>query len=134
MLSLALVLAAEAEPKTFRNEGLKTEIVVTLDVQGEKVTGTWASSEYGDNPSPTQSFSGEVIPTPKGKTGVYMHVRFPDKPPYDPPPGIKVLRWYLRIVNHSAHLFIPMQERSYEGKNPKWVVSDVEFLPESEER
>jgi hypothetical protein len=58
-----------------------------------------------------------------------MVVRFEGPAPYDPPPGTKVLRWYLRIVEHQAHLFIPMQERSYTGKSPKWVVSEVEFTP-----
>jgi hypothetical protein len=32
-------------------------------------------------------------------------------------------------VNHRAHLFIPMWERSYTKKTPKWIVSDVEFTP-----
>src|SRR5262249_34488202 len=130
IFSLAWVTTVSAERKTFRNEGLKTEIVVTLDVQGKKVTVTWASSEYGDNASPTQSLSGEIISTPKGRTGVYMHIQFSGNVPYEPPPGTKVLQWYLRIVDHQAHLFIPMQERSYEGKEPKWVTSDVEFVPE----
>lgn len=128
-LFLATALSVLAEPKTFRNEGLKNEIVVRLDVQGKKVSGTYASAEYGEEAVP-RAFSGEVVPAPKGKRGVYMQVRFEDDIPYSPPPDAKVLRWYLKIVDHRAHLFIPMQERSYTGKTPKWVVSDVEFLPD----
>ena len=33
-------------------------------------------------------------------------------------------------MNHRAHLFIPMWERSYTKKTPKWIVSDVEFIPD----
>ena len=126
---LATSLCVSAKPTTFKNSGLKTETVITLDVQGKRVTGTFESSEYGEN-ALTQTFTGEVIPTPKGKGGVYMEIHFSGKVPYSPPPQAKALRWSLRIVNHRAHLFIPMEERSYTGKMPKWVVSDVEFAPE----
>ena len=76
------------------------------------------------------TFTGEVVPAPKGKSGVYMEIHFSGKVPYSPPPKAKALRWSLRIVNHRAHLFIPMEEQDYTGKTPKWVVSDVEFAPE----
>ena len=87
------------------------------------------SSEYGENVV-RETFTGEVVPTPKGKRGVYMEIHFSGKVPYSPPPQAKALRWSLRIANHRAHLFIPMEERSYTGKTPKQVVSDVEFTPE----
>jgi hypothetical protein len=45
------------------------------------------------------------------------------------PPKARTLIWFLKIVNHRAHLFVPMQERSYEGDIPRWVVSDVELEP-----
>ena len=126
---LATGLCVSAKPTTFKNSGLKTETVITLDVQGKRVTGTFESSNYGEN-AVTETFTGEVVLTPKGKSGVYMEIRFPGKLPYSLPPQAKTLRWNLRIVNHRAHLFIPMEEQSYTGKTPKWVVSDVEFAPE----
>ena len=126
---VALVQPLRAEPKTFRNEGLRNGILVRLDVQGKKVSGTFASDEYGDTSVP-HVFIGEVIATPKGKRGVHMRIRFEGNIPYSVPPEVKELLWYLKIVDHKAHLFIPMQERSYAGKTPKWVVSDVEFLPD----
>jgi hypothetical protein len=126
---LATGLCVSAKPTTFKNSGLKTETVITLDVIGKRVTGTFASSEYDEN-AVRDTFTGEVVPAPKGKSGVYMEIHFSGKVPYSPPPKAKALRWSLRIVNHRAHLFIPMEEQDYTGKPPKWVVSDVEFAPE----
>jgi hypothetical protein len=126
---LATGLCVSAKPTTFKNSGLKTETVVTLDVTGKRVTGTFASSEYDENVV-RNTFTGDVVPTPKGKSGVYMEIHFSAKVPYSPPPQAKALRWSLRLVNHRAHLFIPMWEQDYTGKTPKWVVSDVEFAPE----
>ena len=122
-------MCVSAKPTTFKNSGLKTETVIMLDVKGKGVTGTFESSEYGENVV-SETFTGEVVPTPKGESGVYMDIHFSGKVPYSPPPQAKALRWSLRIVNHRAHLFIPMEERSYTDKTPKWVVSDVEFSPE----
>src|SRR6266853_474476 len=122
-------MCVSAKPTTFKNSGLKTETVITLDVNGKRVTGTFESSEYGENVV-SETFTGEVVRTPKGKSGVYMDIHFSGKVPYSVPPPAKALRWSLRIVNHRAHLFIPMEERSYTGRTPKWVVSDVEFAPE----
>jgi hypothetical protein len=129
VILLATAVCVSAKATTFKNSGLKTETVITLDVQGKRVTGTFESSEYSEN-AVSEMFTGEVVPTPKGKSGVYMQIHFSGKVPYRPPPQAKSLRWSLRIVNHRAHLFIPMEERDYTGKTPKWVVSDVEFTPE----
>src|SRR5262245_66197366 len=107
---LATGLCVSAKPTTFKNSGLKVETVITLDVQGKRVTGTFESSEYGEN-AVTETFTGEVVPTPKGKSGVYMEIRFPGKVPYSSSPLAKTLRWNLRIVNHGAHLFISIGER-----------------------
>jgi hypothetical protein len=126
---LATGLCVSAKPTTFKNRGLKVETLITLDVQGKRVTGTFASSEYGENPV-RETFSGEVVPTPKGKRGVYMEIHFSGNAPYSAPPKAKTLHWSLRIVDHRAHLFIPMQEQDYTGNTPKWVISDVEFTPE----
>ena len=126
---LVTALCVFAKPTTFKNRGLTIETTITLDVQGKRVTGTFESSEYGEN-AVRETFTGEVVSTPKGKSGVYMEIHFAGKVPYSPPPQAKALRWSLRIVNHRAHLFIPMWEQDYTGKTPKWVVSDVEFEPE----
>jgi hypothetical protein len=129
-----LFTAANAftEATTFRNGGLKNETIVTLDVQGKTATGTFVSYEYGEEIPPATPFTGKVIPTPKGKRGVYLEIKFADKPPYDVPAAAKSLVWYLTIVNRRAHLFIPMQQRSYESATPKWVVADVEFEPDDD--
>src|SRR5260370_32044672 len=100
--------------------------MITLDVQGKRVTGTFESSKYGEN-AVKETLTGEIVPTPKGKRGVYMEIHFSGNVPYSPPPQAKSLRWSLKIVNHRAHLFVPMCEQSYEDKTPKWIVSDVEF-------
>lgn len=126
---LATGLCVSAKPTTFKNSGLKTESVITLDVQGKRVAGTFESSEYGEN-AVTEKFAGEVVSTPRGESGVYLEIHFSGRVPYSPPPQAKILRWSLRIVSHRAHLFIPMEERSYTGKTPRWVVSEVEFAPE----
>ena len=54
---------------------------------------------------------------------------FAGDPPYTVPPKTKTLIWHLKIVNHRAHLFIPMQERSYESKTPRYIVVDEELEP-----
>jgi hypothetical protein len=41
---LATGLCVSAKPTTFKNSGLKTETVITLDVKGKRVTGTFESS------------------------------------------------------------------------------------------
>jgi hypothetical protein len=38
--------------------------VITLDVEGKRMTGTFESSEYGEN-AVREKFKGEVVPTPK---------------------------------------------------------------------
>ena len=121
-----------AEATTFRNGGLKNESIVTLEVKGKRATGTFVSYEYGDDIPPATAFTGNVIRTPKGKRGVYLEIKFPAEPPYATPPEAKSLVWYLKIVKGRAHLFVPMQQRSYEGNTPKWTVADVEFEPDSD--
>lgn len=119
---------AFAGPTTFKNAGLKDETIVVLDVMGNTATGTFASHEYDeDGVGSGTPFTGKVIPTPKSKTGIYLEILFAGDPPYQVPPKSRTLIWFLKIVNHRAHLFIPMEERSYEGKVPRWVVSDVEL-------
>jgi hypothetical protein len=120
-----------AKPTTFLNHGLKYITLVTLEVTGKTATGTFVS--YADERRPGTPFTGKVIPTPKGKKGVYLEVHFDGEPPYNIPPGAKRLIWYLKIVDRRAHLFIPMHEREYTGRTPKWVVSDVELEPEDED-
>jgi hypothetical protein len=120
-----------AEAITFRNGGLKNETIVTLEVKGKTASGTFVSYEYGEDVGPGVPFTGKVIPTPKGKKGVYLEISFAGPPPYNAPPAAKSLVWYLKTVDR-AHLFIPMQQRSYESQPPKWVVADVELEPDSD--
>src|ERR1700758_4400409 len=91
---LATGLCVSAKPTTFKNSGLKTETVIRLDVKAKRVTGTFESSEYGEN-AVRETFTGEVVPTPKGKSGVYMKIHFSGKARYSPPPQAKGLRWSL---------------------------------------
>jgi hypothetical protein len=123
---------AFAEATTFRNAGLKNETIVTLDVKGKTATGTYVSYEYGEDVGPGTPFTGKVIQTPKGKKGVYLEISFAGPPPYSAPPDTKSLVWHLKIVNRRAHLFIPMQQRSYESQPPKSVVADMELEPDSD--
>ena len=123
---------AFAEATTFRNGGLKNESIVTLEVKGKTATGSFVSYEYGDEIPPATPFTGKVIPTPKGKRGVYLEIKFAGQPPYETPPNAKALVWYLKIVKGRAHLFLPMHQQSYESSPPKWVVADVEFEPDDD--
>jgi hypothetical protein len=121
-----------AEATTFRNGGLKNETIVTLEVKGKTATGTFVSYEYGEEIPPATPFSGKVIPTPKGKRGLYLEINFSGTPPYSPPPDAKALVWYLKTVSRRTHLVIPMHQRSYESAPPKWVVADVELEPDED--
>jgi hypothetical protein len=131
---VALLVPAElsfASPTTFKNEGLKVETIVVLDVTGKAAKGTFRSHEYDadEGGGAGVPFTGKVVPTPKGKTGIYLEIQFAGTPPYNVPPKAKTLVWFLKIVKRRAHLFIPMEERSYEGDTPRWIVSDVELEP-----
>ena len=121
-----------AKATRFRNGGLKNETLVTLDVTDKTATGTYVSHDYMEDAGPAARFTGKVIPTPKGKSGVYLEIRFAGKPPYNVPPETRRLIWYLKIVQGRAHLFIPMQERNYETTPAKWVADDVEFEPKTD--
>jgi hypothetical protein len=118
-----------AKATTFRNAGLKNETLVTLEVSDKTATGTFVSHDYMEDAGPGVAFTGKVIPTPKGKPGVYLEIQFTGPAPYNTPPGVKQLIWHLTIVKHRAHLFIPVQERNYEDRTPRWVVDDLELEP-----
>ena len=121
-----------AEPTTYRNGGLKNETIVTLEIKGKTVTGTFVTYEYGEEISPGTPFTGKVIPTPKGKRGVFLEINFTGAPPYSAPPEAKSLIWHLKTVSRQTHLFIPMHQRSYDTTPPKWVVADVELEPDED--
>jgi hypothetical protein len=124
--------AALAKPVTFKKAGLKEEITVTLDVVEKSVTGSFRSREYDARKAPAPaSFTGKVVPPPKGQGGVYLEIRFAGRPPYAAPPDAKKLIWRLLTVNRRAHLFIPMNERLYGGHDnmPSWAVAVVELAP-----
>ena len=121
-----------AEPTTYRNGGLKNETIVTLEVTGKTATGTFVTYEYGEDIPPATPFTGKVVLTPKGKRGIFLEITFAGTPPYSAPPDAKALLWYLKTVKGQAHLFIPMQQRSYDTTPPKWIVADVELEPDSD--
>ena len=121
-----------AEPTTYRNGGLKNETIVTLEVTGKTATGTFVTYEYGDEIPPATPFTGKVVLTPKGKRGIFLEISFAGAPPYSAPPDTKSLLWHLKTVKGQAHLFIPMQQRSYETTPPKWIVADVELEPDGD--
>ena len=129
LLSVANVFA---EPTTYRTGGLKNETIVTLDVTGKTATGTFVTYEYGEDIPPATPFTGKVVLTPKGKRGIFLEITFAGTPPYSTPPDTKALLWYLKTVKGQTHLFIPMQQRSYETTPPKWIVADVELEPDSD--
>lgn len=121
-----------AEPTTYRNGGLKNETIVRLEVTGKTATGTFVTYEYGDEIPPATPFTGKVVLTPKGKRGIFLEISFAGAPPYSPPPDTKSLLWHLKTVKGQAHLFIPMQQRSYDTTPPKWIVADVELEPDED--
>src|SRR6185503_8110636 len=72
-----------AKPIKFVNGGLKEMTIVTLDVTGRTATGTMVIHDRMEEPGPATSFAAKVIPTPRGKKGVYLEIHFEGKPPYD---------------------------------------------------
>lgn len=122
--------AAFGKETTFANHGLSMDTTVVLDVTGKTAKGTFASkannTDEAHGPTP---FTGKVIATPKGKKGVYLQIQFAGEAPYDTR-DLLPLTWHLKIVDHRAHLFIPVHQRNYEGRTPRWEVSDMELEPE----
>jgi hypothetical protein len=130
---LSAVGNALAKETIFVNHGLSTDTNVVLDVTGKTVKGTFSSeaNNRDETHGPT-AFTGKVIPTPKGKKGVYLRVEFAGPAPYDAK-GLLPLTWHLKIVDHRAHLFIPMHQRNYTTVPAKWVIADVELEPVADE-
>ena len=73
-----------------------------------------------------------MIPTPKGKKGVYLEIKFAGETPYDVKPKKAPLIWHLKIVDHRAHLFIPMVLRNFETVPAKFEMMDLELEPDDE--
>ena len=103
VLVAALPVTASAAPQTFVNGGLKFESVVNLDVVGDDARGAFLVSEYDRDHASRFPFTGKVVPTPKGKTGVWLEIQFDPKSlkdnatPYAIPEGAKRILWTLRI-------------------------------------
>ncbi|HKP05179.1 MAG TPA: hypothetical protein VJU77_17650 [Chthoniobacterales bacterium] len=132
LLPLALFLGVPgvfATPITFTAAGLKEKFIVTLEVSGKTVAGSFSSRPYGGKPTAAVPFTGKVIPTPKGKSGVFLEIRFAGPAPYSRPPEAKQLVWRLTILRHRAHLFIPIYERliNFEDRTPRWAVDELEL-------
>jgi hypothetical protein len=121
-----------AKQTLFKNAGLSQEIIVALDVTEKSASGTFGSHEYGEAAEPARRFTGRVIPPPEGERGVYLEIHFAGAIPYQAPAGTTWPIWHLKMVNHRAHLFIPMRQKSYEDESPTSVVADVELEPQGE--
>jgi len=119
-----------AKETTFANHGLSMDTYVALDVSGKTAKGTFSSKANNtDEAHGPTAFTGKVVTTPKGKRGIYLEIQFAGEPPYDTR-DLKPLTWHLKIVEGRAHLFIPVHQRNYEGRTPRWEVSDMELEPE----
>ena len=124
------VTGAFAKETTFVNHGLSMDTTVVLDVTGKTAKGTFSSkANNSDETHGPTAFTGKVIPTPKGKKGIYLQIKFAAEAPYDTR-NLEPLTWRLKIVDHRAHLFIPVHQRNYEGRTPRWEVSDMELEPD----
>ena len=122
--------SAFAKEVTFVNHGLSMDTIVVLEVSGKNAKGTYSSrANNSDEAHGPAAFTGKVIPTPKGRRGVYLEIHFAGEAPYDTR-DLLPLTWHLKIVGHRAHLFIPVHQRNYEGKTPRWEVSEMELEPE----
>ena len=121
-----------AKQTLFKNAGLSQEIIVALDVTEKTASGTYGAHEYGEAAEPARRFTGRVIPPPEGEHGVYLEIHFAGAIPYRAPAGTTWPIWHLKMVNHRAHLFIPMRQKSYEGEAATGGVADVELEPQGE--
>jgi hypothetical protein len=119
-----------AKPTNFECHGLSYDWYVTLDVAGKTATGTYKRDDNRtDERAAAVPFTGKVIPTPKGKRGVYLEVKFAGETPYDIKPKSAPLIWRLQIVEHRAHLFIPMVLRNFDTVPAKFEMMDLELEP-----
>lgn len=132
-VAFALLLASTslfAKPTNFECHGLSYDWYVTLDVSGKTAKGTYRREDnrveerVSDVP-----FAGKVIQTPKGKRGVYLEIKFAGETPYDIEPKNARLIWHLKIVDHRAHLFIPMVLRNFETVPAKFEMMELELEP-----
>lgn len=134
---LSLFLASSsvlAQPTKFFCGGLSYDWSVTLDVSGKTAQGTYSCLDNRVNePVGPVPFSGKVIPTPKGKKGVYLEIKFAGETPYDVKPKTAPLIWHLKIVDHRAHLFIPMVLRNFDTVPAKFEMMDLELESEKED-
>jgi len=121
-----------AKATRFECHGLSYDWFVTLDVSGKTVKGTYRRFDNrGGNEEPGADipFTGRVVPTPKGKAGVYLEVKFAGETPYQMPAKKTPLIWHLKIVDHRAHLIIPMVLRKFDTVPAKFELMDLELEP-----
>ena len=105
-ITCALLLTSAtlcAKSITFRKEELKGNTIVTLDIKDQEktVSGTFLfdQSKSREPSKPGFAFTGKVIPTPEGKSGIWMKIQFTGKAPLDKP-------WYVETVGDRRHLFM----------------------------
>ena len=134
--AVALLLAAStvfAKPTNFAAHGLSYSWFVSLDVTGKSANGSYRQFDNRvDETKGPIAFTGKVIPTPKGKRGVYLEIKFAGETPYDIKPKNAPLIWRLKIVDHRAHLFIPMVLRNFDTVPAKFEMMDLELEPEDD--
>ena len=123
-----------AKPTDFECHGLSYSWFVTLDVSGKAAQGTYR--RFDNRVDETQgpvAFTGKVIATPKGKRGVYLEIKFAGETPYQMPAKKTPLIWHLTIVDHRAHLFIPMVLRNFDTVPAKFELMELELEPSGDE-
>jgi hypothetical protein len=112
--------------KKFRRDGPNTATVVTLEVKGESVSGTFLyGKRVGDDPNAEPSgsaipFTGKVVSCPAGerdRSRICMEVRFAGKIP--PPDRKGHTIWYIKTGGDQQHLFISRSP----GELRKWISS-----------
>lgn len=95
-----------AKPTKFKKEGAKGNTFVTLEINEENktVSGTFLfdESKSREQSKPGFPFTGEVISTPKGKSGVWMKIQFT---------GQSRDVWHVRTMGNEEHLFMRIPPR-----------------------
>jgi hypothetical protein len=61
LLFLTLPLFCNAKPLVFTNQGLDTEIVVSIEIKGSKVSGHYRSHGYDGENIQQSPFAGEIL-------------------------------------------------------------------------
>jgi hypothetical protein len=121
LLSITVALAEEV---VFTNQGLDSEIVVTLQIQEHRVSGYYRSHGYEGENIVQRQFAGEVLDSSTAKQKNLL-IRFQGEIPYDAPEG-KIV-WKLRGPKDNQSLFITILGRDFETTPPTIKKYDIEL-------